>query len=140
MAFVALVCFVFMFAIFEFGRVVMILQVMNSAARTGARQAVIIPTSFTPAATATAQVQTTVNNALSGHQWATAPTVQVYQADSNGNNVGSWTSTTFGGNIVVQIDADYPLLFPTFGWLPSSGAAPNSLHLSVKSMMRMEAN
>jgi Flp pilus assembly protein TadG len=142
MAFVALICFVFMFAIFEFGRVVMMYQVMTSAARTGLRQAVVTPTSWVPAATADAQVRATIANALSGQQFAnpTDPVVQIYQADNNGNNIGQWTQTPFGNNVVVQIDGDYSLLFPTFGFIPHTGAATNSVHLSVKCMMRSEAN
>jgi Flp pilus assembly protein TadG len=141
-AFVALICFTFMFAIFEFGRVVMMYQVLTSAARTGLRQAVVIPTSVTPAATADAQVRATIADALAGHQFAnpTDPVVQIYQSDTSGNNIGAWTQTPFGNNIVVQIDADYPLLFPTFGFIPKTGAASNSMHLSVKCMMRSEAN
>jgi Flp pilus assembly protein TadG len=141
-AFVALTCFTFMFAIFEFGRVVMMYQVLTSAARTGLRQAVVIPTSYVPAATADAQVRATIANALAGHQFGnpTDPVVQIYQADSSGNNIGAWTQTPFGNNIVVQIDADYPLLFPTFGFIPNTGTATNSMHMSVKCMMRSEAN
>lgn len=155
MAFIVLLCFGFMFAIFEFGRVVMMHQVLTSAARTGARQAVTTPNSWMAPATADAQVRTTISNALAGHQFAnpTDPVVQIYQSDTSGNNTGAWTSTAFGNNICVQIDADYPLLFPTFGILiprgsppPSNGfinktgTAPNSVHLSVKVMMRSEAN
>ena len=40
----------------------------------------------------------------------------------------------------VKVEADYPNLFPTFGMLPGSGAAPNSTHLTAISMMRGEAN
>ncbi len=142
MAFIALVCFSFMFAIFEFGRVVMMYQVLTSAARTGLRQAVVIPTSWVPAATADAQVRATIANALSGHQFAnpTDPVVQIYQADASGKNIGAWTQTPFGNNIVIQIDADYSLLFPTYGFIPKTGTATNSVHLSVKCMMRSEAN
>jgi Flp pilus assembly protein TadG len=142
MAFIALVCFTFMFAIFEFGRVVMMYQVLTSAARTGLRQAVVTATSYVAPATADAQVRATITNALSGHQFAnpTDPVVQIFQSDSSGNNIGQWTQTPFGNNIVVQIDADYSLLFPTFGFIPKTGAATNSVHLSVKCMMRSEAN
>jgi Flp pilus assembly protein TadG len=141
--FIALVCFTFMFALFEYGRVVMMLQLMNNAARTGARQAVVTPTSYVNPATATSTVVNTTTAALAGQGLIARngnPLVSVYQADTAGNNIGPWTSAPFGRNIVVQIDGDYPLLFPTFGFLPRSGNTPNSIHLTATVMMRGEAN
>jgi Flp pilus assembly protein TadG len=142
MAFVSLICLVFMFALFEYGRIVMMLQILDNAARVGCRQAVVTSISYTDAATATTAVQGTVTQALAGQRFANAsdPVISIYQADTSGNNIGPWTAAPFGRNIVVQVDGDYPLLLPTFGFLPLSGAAPNSIHLSVKVMMRSEAN
>ena len=45
-----------MFAIFEYGRVVMMQQIMENASRAGAALAVVTATSYVPAATATANV------------------------------------------------------------------------------------
>ena len=114
-----------MFAIFEYGRVVMMQQIMQNAARAGARIAVVTPTSYTFAVRATADVTTVINNNLAGLPLKNV-TITLYQADDSGNNIGAWTSTPFGKNIVVQIDADCPNLFPT-GWRPESprrAAAP----------------
>jgi Flp pilus assembly protein TadG len=137
--FVALVCFVFMFAIFEYGRYVWARQVMENAARTGARVAVVTATSYVTPATATANVNSAITQAL-----ANLPLQNVvyteYQADANGNNIGAWTQTPFGNNIVVQIDADLQLVFPTYGFLPNNGAAANSIHITTTVMMRGEAN
>jgi Flp pilus assembly protein TadG len=138
-AVVLIPCCLLMFAVFEYGRVVMMLQVLNNAAREGARQAVITPTSYIPPATATANVQATVSAFLANQDLKNVST-QIFQADASGNNIGPWTSAPFGHNIVVQIDADFPLVFPTFGFLPNNGAAPNSMHMTARAMMRGEAN
>jgi Flp pilus assembly protein TadG len=127
-----------LFAIMEYGRVVMMLEILNNAAREGARQATVTATSYVPPATATATITTTVTNFLAGQNLENL-NIQIFQADTTGNNIGPWTSAPFGQNIVVQIDADFPLLFPV-GFLPNSGAAPSSIHLRAKSMMRGEAN
>jgi Flp pilus assembly protein TadG len=141
--FIALICFTFMFALFEYGRVVMMLQVMTNAARSGARQAVVTPTSYVNPTTATTTIVNATTDALAGQGLVARngnPLVTIFQADSAGNNIGPWTSAPFGRNIVVQIDGDYPLLFPTFGFLPHSGNATNSIHLTATVMMRGEAN
>jgi Flp pilus assembly protein TadG len=135
MAFIALACFTFMFAIFEYGRYVQARQVMDNAARAGARQAVVTATSYISSSTATTNVTNTVTAALANGQ-LTNVTISIYQADTSGNNIGSWTSAAFGSNIIVQIDADLPLIFPTFGFVSSA----NSIHLTTKAMMRGEAN
>jgi len=141
-ALVSIVLFLFMFALFEYGRIAMMLQIMENAARAGGRVAVVTATSYIPPATATTTVQNTVTQMLAGQRFANAtdPVITIYQADSSGNNTGPWTSAPFGNNIVVQVDGDYPLLFPTFGFVPNTGTAPNSIHLTVKCMMRSEAN
>jgi Flp pilus assembly protein TadG len=138
-AFVMIPCCLFMFAIMEYGRVVMVLQAMNNAARTGARQAVAMPTSYIGAGAATTDVIATINASLAGQNLQNV-NIQLCEADSSGNNIGPWTSAPFGKNILVQIDADFPLVFPTFNLLPNNGAAPNSMHITVKAMMRGEAN
>jgi Flp pilus assembly protein TadG len=138
-AFIGVILFAFMFAIFEFGRVVMMLQVMNNAGRMGARQAVVTATSYISPSTATSNITTTVQGALAGQNLQNL-NIQLYQADSSGNNIGAWTSAPFGQNIIVQIDADFPLMLPTWGFIPHSGTYPNSIHLQTKCMMRGEAN
>jgi len=155
MAFITCICVAFMFAIFEYGRVVMVQQIMENAARAGARAAVVMPTSYMNPATATSQVDAIVNDQLSGLPLVNVQ-ITIYQADSNGNNIGPWTQAPFGQNIVVKIDADCPNLFPTglptgiptadnpnvmVNFLPnSSTATPNAIHLTSSAMMRGEAN
>ncbi len=155
MAFISCICLAFMFAIFEYGRVVMMQQMMQNAARSGARIAVVTPTSYLTSSVATADVTTVINNNLAGLPLKNVTTT-IYQADDSGGYLGVWTSTPFGKNIVVQIDADCPNLFPTgvatgipkagggstiVHFLPNSSTAlPNAVHLTVKCMMRGEAN
>ncbi len=138
---VALICLTFMFAIFEYGRYVMVRQVMENAARVGGRMAAVTATSYIPAATATNNITSAVTQALASVPLAGTPNIQIYQADNSGNNIGAWTQTPFGRNIVVQIDGDLPIMLPTFGFLPNNSATvPNAIHITVKCMMRGEAN
>jgi Flp pilus assembly protein TadG len=136
---VALLCFTFMFAIFEYGRYVFARQVMENAARAGGRVAAVTATSYVPAATATASVESAMTQALANVP-ITNVTYTECQCDNSGNYTGPWTQTPFGNNIKIQIDADLPLMFPTWGFLPNSGAAPNSIHITTICMMRGEAN
>lgn len=119
-------------SVFEYGRLIMIKQLADNAAREGARLAVVSTNSSS--GVTTSQIQSTVTNFLAG-QAVNNLAVQVYQADANGANVGAWTSAPFGSNIAVQVDLDYAPLTPAkFGMMPSV------LHITAKSMMRCEAN
>jgi Flp pilus assembly protein TadG len=138
MAAMKIVCFIFMFAIFEYGRYVFVRQMMENAARSGARVAVITPTSYLSTTAANSAVDTVVQNAMAG-----VPAQNViwsaYQSDTSGNSIGLWTDTPFGNNLVVKVEADFTLMFPTFNFI-NTGASPNTLHLTTWSMMRSEAN
>jgi Flp pilus assembly protein TadG len=135
--FVALICFTFMFAIFEYGRYVFIRQVMENAARSGARVAVVEPTSYLSSTTANSDVGDAITTAMANvgvqnMNWS------VYACDTSGNNTGDWTTTQFGNDLAVQIDADLGLMFPLYGFIkPGSN---NMIHITVKVMMRSEAN
>jgi Flp pilus assembly protein TadG len=155
MALISCICFAFMFAIFEYGRVVMMQQIMVNASRAGARLAVITPTSYTNHTADTNAVIGLVTDQLANLP-LTQVNIQVYLADDQGNNIGDWTTAQFGQNIVVQVDADCPNLFPTgvptgiptsgepsvmVNFLPnSSTTTPNAVHLTAKTMMCSEAN
>ena len=119
--------------IFEYGRLVMIRQLMNNAAREGARMAVVSTTSQ-PTVT-TQQITDTVNAYLAG-QAIQNVVIQIYQADPvTGANLGPWNLTPYGGSIAVQIDGDYVPVLPT-----SLGIVPNPIHFTSLSMMLSEAN
>ncbi len=119
--------------IFEYGRLVMIRQLMDNAAREGARLAVV-GTAADPEVT-TAQIQSTVLSYLAG-QSLSGVSVSVYQANpTTWANIGLWNQTPYGGAIAVEIDATYvPIIPTTFGILPSP------MPLKVVSMMLSEAN
>jgi Flp pilus assembly protein TadG len=140
MAVISVVCLTFMFAIFEYGRVVMMQQLMENASRAGARSAVVAATSYITPTVATNNVKAVINGQMASLK-LTNVVITLFQADDLGNNIGPWTSTPFGKNIVVQVDADCPNLFPTWGFLPnSSKTTPNAIHLTAITMMRGEAN
>ena len=61
-------------------------------------------------------------------------TIQVFLADSNGNNIGNWTDAQFGQYIAVQIDGDFTPVLPTFLGMSAT------VHLRGKSVMYAETN
>jgi Flp pilus assembly protein TadG len=139
-AFVLGICILLALAIFEYGRFLMIRQMVDNAAREGARQAVVGTSSFT-----TAQIQQTVVNYLVGQplqntsgQPLQASDVQVYKADpTTGQKAtpdSTWTNAAFGDSIAVQVQAVYHPMLPTFGFLPTS------ISLQATCVMRSEAN
>jgi Flp pilus assembly protein TadG len=121
-------CLMFMLGVFEYGRFIMIRQLMDNAAREGARQAVTGTTTL-----ATSDIQATVTNFLAGQPLSNV-NIQVYLADSAGNNIGSWNSASFGQPIAVQVTASYAPILPGLGFLQN----PDSL--SAKAVMRADFN
>jgi Flp pilus assembly protein TadG len=92
----------FIFAIMEFGHFVMVKQLMDNAARDGARLAATGQGQVT-----TAQVQALVTTELV-NQAPTGMSIQVFQANpTTGANVGPWTSASLGQPIAVQITGQY---------------------------------
>jgi Flp pilus assembly protein TadG len=127
------VCVLFLFAVFEYGRVVMMRQVVDNAAREGARLAVISPSSV-DLATATANVRTQVTNYLAGQPLDNL-NIQIYKADAAGNiESGAWTDAPLGHNILVEVTGDYRPMLPTFGFLP------DPVPIRVQCLMRSEVN
>jgi Flp pilus assembly protein TadG len=137
---------ILLFAIFEYGRFIMLLHLVDNAAREGTRLAVSSnvhdTNSFNYQTTAT--IQSGVIAAIAGQDTALSGlTIQVYLADASGNNIGLWTDAKVGQNIAVQIDATYTPMLPGF-YLPFFhqwiGFFPNSVSISTKSVMQTEAN
>jgi Flp pilus assembly protein TadG len=110
-AFVASLLFLFLFGVVEYVRLAMVLQLMNNAAREGARAAVVNQSTMS-----TAQIQNVVTNYLAGQgSQLNSLNIQVYWVDpSTGNNLGSWTSAGFGQAIAVQVNGNFTPLLPTF--------------------------
>ncbi len=121
--------FMVLFGVFEFGRFMMIRQLVENAARGAAREA-----SAGTYAKTTADIQATAQRLLAGQQFSSAPVVSVYASDNLGNNAGAWDDAEFGNGIAVQIDADYRPMIPSFGILPPT------VHLQAKSIMRSEGD
>jgi Flp pilus assembly protein TadG len=128
---------VFFFAIFEYGRFIMLKQLVENAAREGARLAVAAHVTDTNSFNyqTTASVQSHVTGKLAGQNAAlTAINVQVYLADAAGANIGTWTNAQSGQNVAVQVNANYSPILPTMGLLPAT------VPIAAKSIMRTEAN
>lgn len=116
-------------AVLDYGKLMMTTQLLNNAAREGARQAVTNTNTLT-----TSQIQTTVQNYLAG-QGLSAMNIQVFQCDpTTGNNLGSWNNTPAGGSIAVQITGNYLPLLPWISLIPSP------LAMTATAMMSCEAN
>src|SRR3954447_15478078 len=102
--------FLVLLGVFEYGRIAMIRQLVDNAAREGARLAVVSTSTYP--ATTTGQIVTTATSYLAG-QPVTNLAVQVYKADpTTGGNIGAWNQSSFGDLIAVQVDADYPPMIP----------------------------
>lgn len=124
---------VLLLAVFEYGRLVMVKQLIDNAAREGARLAVVSTDSSS--GVTSAQIQSTVTSFLAG-QTVNNLVVQVYQADpTTGNNIGAWNAAPFGSDIGVQVDCDFVPIVPV-----SAGIFPSTLHITARSLMRCEAN
>jgi Flp pilus assembly protein TadG len=128
-ALVLSICFVFMFGLFDFCRLLMVRQVVANAAREGARYATVSTISVN-----TAAVQSVVTNFLAG-QVPGGATIQVYLANpSTGANIGDWTTAQLGQAIGVQVTASYTPMLSKFSLLPSS------VPIVETAIMRSEAN
>jgi Flp pilus assembly protein TadG len=122
--------FLLMMGICEYGRLIMLRQVVENACREGARYAVV-STGATSGVT-TSQVQSYTTGFLAGQSYS-GLTVQVYLADpTTGTNIGSWTSASFGAGVAVQIDLDFQPAVPY--------VMPSTIHVRFRSVMACEAN
>jgi Flp pilus assembly protein TadG len=128
MAMIMVIFTLLIFGFIEHARLIFTRQLLENAAREGARQALVSTGSNT-----TADIQATVNNYLGNAQLKNT-NIQVYQVGATGNNFGTWNNTPFGTGVGVQIDADYYPMVPTLNMVP------NPLHMQVKSFMICEAN
>jgi Flp pilus assembly protein TadG len=123
------ICLMFLLGLFDFGRVIMMRQIVTNAAREGCRYAVVNTSTAT-----TAQVQSYVTTYLCG-QPISSLVISVYQADpTTGANLGTWTNAGLSDSIGVQITGSISTMTPTFSLLPSS------LPIKATSIMACEAN
>jgi Flp pilus assembly protein TadG len=131
------VVLMFLFGILEYGRYVMMLQVLTNAAREGARYAQIhtqpVTVGGTTSGNATSDVTNVVNKALAGQQLS-SQTVSIYASDTQGNNLGTWTNTQAGQSVCVQISGNYPVIITSFIKLPIT------IPVVARAVMRSESN
>jgi Flp pilus assembly protein TadG len=105
----------FLFAIMEFGNYVFVKQLMDNAARDGARMAAL-----GPLATSTSQIQAQVTTELCS-SGPSSLSIQVFQANpSTGANIGAWTNAGLGQTIAVQISGNYQPLLKLASLLPTA--------------------
>jgi Flp pilus assembly protein TadG len=136
-AFVAPIFFLFLFGLFEYSRLMFTMDLIDHAAREGARYAVVNVNTAT-----TANVQAYVNNYLCGCGatqfvgYSATSNITVYQADPvTGANTGlSWQGATWGSGIGVTITGTYKPVAPILTKMSGS------LTLKGTSVMMMEAN
>jgi Flp pilus assembly protein TadG len=122
-------CLVLLLSTFDFGRLVMTQNLLNNAARAGARLAVTNTTTL-----ATSDIQNCVTQCMAGQSLVNM-SISVYQVNpSNGANLGTWTNTPLGGYIAVEIDGNFQPVLPGLSLIPSP------LPTTVKAMMLCEAN
>jgi Flp pilus assembly protein TadG len=127
-AVVAVVLFPLLFSLLEYCRYVFVRQLLENAAREGARYAVVHTYDNT-----TAQIQAIVVARMAGQENNVSGfTIQVYRSDPDtGVYLGPWTDAKFGETITVQITGNY---LPLAGWMQST------LPIDVRAVMASEAN
>src|ERR1700685_994381 len=103
----------FIFAIMEFGHFIMVMQLMDNAARDGARMASTGQLTVT-----TAQIQAQVTQELVSQGPANMQ-INVFQANpTNGANIGAWTNAGLGACVSVQITGTYQPMLSMASLLP----------------------
>lgn len=121
--------FLLLFGLYEYGRYVMVRQVVQNAAREGARLAVVSTNTLQ-----LSDIQNTVTNYLAGQQIG-VPTINAYWADPDtGVNLGQWNNAAFGQGIAVEINASYQPVLPQLLFMPAT------IPVQVKIVMLSEAN
>jgi Flp pilus assembly protein TadG len=121
--------FMFMFAIFDFGRAITTEQLLENATHVAVRKAVVGTTTLT-----TSDIQTVVANCMGGLALQ-GMSVQVYQANpTTGANIGPWTKAANGQCIAVQVTGNFVPIVPTFSLLRTP------VRMSSTALMNCEAN
>jgi Flp pilus assembly protein TadG len=119
-AIVAPVFFILVFGMIEYGRMVMVQQILTNASREGARYAVILESNDTTA------VQDKVTDYLESASINGSPTVTV-----------DWPAGGSGSNQPITVAVSIP--FGQVSWLPSPMFVSSTLPLQATSVMRRES-
>ena len=136
-AFMAPVFFLMLLGIFEYARFLFTAQLMDNAAREGARYAVV-----NTATASTANIQTYVDSYMAGQganellHYDPVTNITVFKADpSTGQNTGlSWQSATWGDGIGVTVSGAYQPVTPGLLFLAGS------VSVQATCVMTCEAN
>jgi len=129
-AIVCILCLMLLFGVIEYGRAMWLNQLMDNAAREGARYAVVHTNDLT-----TTDIQNYVKTVMVNQDVMLSANITVYKVNpATGANIGLWTDAGFGQAIAVQIDGTFKPLLPRLLWLPTS------VPLTSKSVMYSEAN
>lgn len=127
-------------AIYDYARFFMLSQLVNNAAREGARLAVATTNTQNTAAIQNAVIQYMASQNVidsSGKAFSASDVVvlQVNPATGTATTPSSnWYDAPFGSSIMVQVNAKFTPLFPTFGFLPTT------VTLKGTAIMASEAN
>lgn len=131
------VVLLFIMGLFEYGRFLMTLHVVNNATREACRYAVShtqpVYLGGSTYGNATSDVTTVFTNYMAGRTLG-SQSLTVYLSDSVGNNIGTWTSAGPGGIVCVRVTGTYSVLMASLLYLPST------IPFDVKAVMRVEAN
>lgn len=119
---IVVVFFMFMFGIFEYARFIFVQNVLNNAAREGARYAVVQTNTAS-----TTTVQNYVNTYLAGQGsslsgFSSSSNISVFQANTSTgkDNSGGWSNAQQGQAIGVTISGTYTPLLPNFLFMNTS--------------------
>ena len=127
---VASIFMLLLFGILEYCLIVYTQNVVENAAREGARFAVVRSTDATLVTDTQAYVKTMMmglDTKLKNYS------CNVYMADANGNNIGAAGSATFGQYVCVDVSVDYVPITPGLTHL-------STITVRFKSSMGSEAN
>jgi Flp pilus assembly protein TadG len=135
-AFVLSICLLFLFGILEYGRFVMTLQVMENAAREGARYAVVNTNEAT-----TADVIARVNQKMAGIQngitnynvTVTGIILRPKPGETAGEVLPDWTNASTTDGIRVEVTGAFNPTLPTF-------LKMSAFPLRARSVMYSEGN
>ena len=138
-AVVLLIAMMFTFAIYDYGRYFLLSQLVNNAAREGARLAVATTNTQNTAAIQTTVIQYLANQAVkdsAGNPFTASDVIvmQINPATGQAASDSNWYDAPFGSAIMVQVNAKFTSLFPSFGFLPTT------VNLRGTSVMMSEAN
>ena len=139
-AFVLSIALALTLAIYDYGRYFMLSQLVNNAAREGARQAVANTNTQNTAMIQNTVVQYLANQNFtdsSGNAFIASDVVVVQVNPATGEPTSpdsNWYDGPFGSAIMVQVNANFTSIFPTLGFLPTT------VKLHGTAVMLSEAN